>query len=245
MRACVEVSLEDLREDELARPGELAILPEAENIPLGVIEALWTASSGLDVDQTNDLTRRFHGLSLLQSLDLDARTLRLHDNMIRYLRDRIGPEGGCAANGWCAHLEPALGLVGRRAGKAQPAGDRGRGRGGSTLLTLSWITTGGSGAATPLPWFAVTFVVLGAIGNGGTIAYLGYLMEISPDGRRPAYSGYFNALIAPAAFLPLAGAALAEAKSYAWVFAASGIAALLQFLTVRRLRLADEQRSNP
>jgi MFS family permease len=33
------------------------------------------------------------------------------------------------------------------------------------LLTLSWITTGGSGAATPLSWFAVTFVVLGAVGN--------------------------------------------------------------------------------
>jgi MFS family permease len=113
------------------------------------------------------------------------------------------------------------------------------------LLTLSWVASGGSGAATPLPWFAVTFVVLGAVGNGGTIAYLGYLMEISPDDRRPAYSGYFNALIAPAAFLPLAGAALVEAKSYAWIFAASGIAALLQFLMVRRLRLADEQRSNP
>lgn len=27
------------------------------------------------MDQTDDLTRRFHGLSLLQSLDLDARTL--------------------------------------------------------------------------------------------------------------------------------------------------------------------------
>jgi hypothetical protein len=36
--------------------------------------------------------------SLLQSLDLGARTLRLHDNMIWYLRDRIGPEGGRAAN---------------------------------------------------------------------------------------------------------------------------------------------------
>jgi hypothetical protein len=39
-----------------------------------------------------------YSLSLLQSLDLGARTLRLHDNMIWYLRDRIGPEGGRAAN---------------------------------------------------------------------------------------------------------------------------------------------------
>jgi hypothetical protein len=47
IHSCVQVSLEDLGEDELARLGELAILTEAENIPLGVIEALWTASSGL------------------------------------------------------------------------------------------------------------------------------------------------------------------------------------------------------
>jgi len=65
---------------------------------------------------------------------------------------------------------------------------------------------------------------------------LGYLMEISPDDRRPAYSGYFNAIVAPAALLPMAGAAIAEATSYGAVFAASGAAAFLQFLAVRRLR---------
>jgi len=102
------------------------------------------------------------------------------------------------------------------------------------LMALAWLTTGGSVAA--LPWFAGVFVLLGAVGNGGTIAQLGYLMEISPDDRRPAYSGYFNALAAPAALLPLAGAAIAETASYAAVFAASGMAAALQFLAVRRLR---------
>lgn len=113
------------------------------------------------------------------------------------------------------------------------------------FLTLAWIAAGGFGPAALLPWFAGVFVVLGAIGNGGTIAYLGYLMEISPDDRRPAYSGYFNALIAPAALLPIAGAALAEATSYAWVFAASSVAAMLQFLTVRHLRSADEHGVGP
>jgi MFS family permease len=108
------------------------------------------------------------------------------------------------------------------------------------FLALAWVAAGGFGPAVLLPWFAGVFVLLGATGNGGTIAYLGYLMEISPDDRRPAYSGYFNALIAPAALLPVAGAVLAEATSYAWVFAASGIAAMLQFLTVRRLRVADK-----
>jgi MFS family permease len=102
------------------------------------------------------------------------------------------------------------------------------------LLTLAWIA-GGQFAPT-LPWFMVVFVLLGAVGNARTIAYLGYLMEISPNDRRPAYSGYFNALAAPATLLPIAGAAITEAASDAAVFATSGLAALLQFLAVRRLR---------
>ena len=64
---------------------------------------------------------------------------------------------------------------------------------------------------------------------------LGYLMEISPDDRRPAYSGYFNALVAPAALLPMVGAVIVEATSLSGVFAASLAASILQFLIIRRL----------
>ena len=78
--------------------------------------------------------------------------------------------------------------------------------------------------------------MLGALANGITIAMLGYLMEISPDDRRPAYSGYFNAFVAPAALLPLAGAVIVETVSLSGVFVAGLAAAVLQFLTVRRLR---------
>lgn len=104
------------------------------------------------------------------------------------------------------------------------------------LLTLAWIAGDAGKGALALPYFAVVFALLGAIGNGSTIAYLGYLMEISPDDRRPAYSGYFNALAAPAALLPMVGGVIAQAGSYAAVFAVSLTAAALQFLTVWRLR---------
>ncbi len=107
------------------------------------------------------------------------------------------------------------------------------------ILTLAWITSDGRWAAVVLPWFAVIFALLGAMGNGRTIAQLGYLREISPDDRRPAYSGYFNALVAPAALLPLAAGAVAEVTSFTPVFAASLAAAMLQFMTVRRLRIAS------
>ncbi len=104
------------------------------------------------------------------------------------------------------------------------------------LLILVWVSIAGAWAVPTLAGFTVVFLLLGALGNGITIAMLGYLMEISPDDRRPAYSGYFNAIVAPAALLPLAGAAIVETTSLSWVFMVSLIAAILQFLTVRRLR---------
>ncbi|MCH7930047.1 MAG: MFS transporter, partial [Proteobacteria bacterium] len=104
------------------------------------------------------------------------------------------------------------------------------------LLILVWIWIAGAWAVPTLAGFTVVFLLLGALGNGITIAMLGYLMEISPDDRRPAYSGYFNAIVAPAALLPLVGAAIVEATSLSGVFVVSLIAAILQFLTVRRLR---------
>jgi hypothetical protein len=104
------------------------------------------------------------------------------------------------------------------------------------LLMIVWISSVGFVAIPTVSGFAAVFFVLGAVGNGITIAVIGYLMEISPDDRRPAYSGYFNALVAPAALLPLAGAAIVEATSLTGVFAVSLGAAFLQFLIIRRLR---------
>ena len=73
--------------------------------------------------------------------------------------------------------------------------------------------------------FSVLFFFTGALINGMAIGFLGYLLEISPNHRRPAYSGYFNALAAPAALLPLAGALISDLASLTAVFAAA-IAAL-------------------
>jgi hypothetical protein len=98
VRLCIAASVEDLDATEAARFGELAVLPEDEDVPLRAVEALWAETGGVEEDETDDLVRRLDALSLLQSLDLGARTLRLHDNMLWYLRDRIGPEGCRAAH---------------------------------------------------------------------------------------------------------------------------------------------------
>ncbi len=104
------------------------------------------------------------------------------------------------------------------------------------LLTLAWVSMGALGDLPPLVGFGLIFLLLGGLGNGITIAMLGYLMEISPDDRRPAYSGYFNAMVAPASLLPLAGAVIVETVSLSCLFGVSLAASVLQYLTVRRLR---------
>lgn len=93
----------------------------------------------------------------------------------------------------------------------------------------------GFGESAGLIGFAVLFVAIGALVNGMTIGYLGYLMEISPDDRRPAYSAYFNALASPAALLPLLGAVLVQLVGIEAVFLAAIAAALLQFVLLHRI----------
>jgi MFS family permease len=110
------------------------------------------------------------------------------------------------------------------------------------LMALVILLMGGAGGGWTLWAFAVLFVLLGALVNGTTIGYLGYLMEISPNERRPAYSAYFNALASPAALLPLLGAVLAELFSLQAVFAAALAAAVVQFVLIRRLAAADSGR---
>lgn len=63
---------------------QLAVCPEGADIPLTTTELLW----GLDDFDTEDLCGRLFGLSLLWSLDLATRRLRLHDVLRSYLCDQ-------------------------------------------------------------------------------------------------------------------------------------------------------------
>lgn len=83
--------------------------------------------------------------------------------------------------------------------------------------------------------YAAVFFFLGAVASGGTIADLGYLMEISPDSQRPQYTGYLNALAAPARTFPLFAAGLVEVVGFGPVFALAALGALARFGVLRRL----------
>jgi len=87
----------------------------------------------------------------------------------------------------------------------------------------------------PFVVFAGIFFILGALANGLTIAVIGYLMEVSPEALRPAYSGYFNALTAPAYLSPLIGGIIADLGGIISVFVISAMAAAAQFTFVRTI----------
>lgn len=103
------------------------------------------------------------------------------------------------------------------------------------VLALLAVADGGGGGTWSLIAFALLFVLIGALVNGMTIGYLGYLMEISPDDRRPAYSAYFNALASPAALLPIVGAAIVDVVSLWTVFAVAVAAAAVQLRLIGKL----------
>lgn len=83
--------------------------------------------------------------------------------------------------------------------------------------------------------FVGIFFILGALANGLTIAVIGFLMEISPDDLRAAYSGYFNAITAPAFLLPLLAGIVATVFGLTLVFAISMLAAILQTFFLMRI----------
>jgi len=80
----IEVSLDQLGDDERSRYTELAIFPEDEAVPLTTLAALW----GTDAIETEALTLRLGDLSLIK-LDLNTNSIRLHDVMRHYLAGRL------------------------------------------------------------------------------------------------------------------------------------------------------------
>ncbi len=107
-------------------------------------------------------------------------------------------------------------------------------------LALLWILLFPTATDGGLALLMAVFFVLGALSNGLTIAVIGLLMEISPDDRRPAYSGYFNALTAPAFALPLVGGVSVAAFGVETVFVISAAAAILQIALLTHLRIEKE-----
>jgi WD40 repeat protein len=80
------VSLGLFTDDEKARLSELAIFPEDVDVPLAVVETLWSRTAKLDDFETEALCTRLYDQSLLLGLDFATRRTRLHDVIRGYLQ---------------------------------------------------------------------------------------------------------------------------------------------------------------
>lgn len=103
------------------------------------------------------------------------------------------------------------------------------------LMALVWLGAGWEQRSIALVWFGIVFAVLGSVNTGDTIAHLGYLWEISPNEKRPAYSGYFGMFIAPAAIAPFAAAIIGEFFSFSVLFTISLAASVAHMAALHRL----------
>jgi WD40 repeat protein len=87
----IGVSLELLDGPGRNHFSELGIFADDAHVPIGIVEHLWR--DHLDEIETENLLSEFYGLSLLLGLDLDRRTLQVHDTIRHFLRAQTGTEG--------------------------------------------------------------------------------------------------------------------------------------------------------
>ena len=93
MARTINLSLGLLDDGQRARFAELAAFPEDADIPIGIVAGLWKQIAGLNESRTKDLLIKCYGLSLLLGLDLNQRTLRLHDTTRHFLQNQAGRDG--------------------------------------------------------------------------------------------------------------------------------------------------------
>ncbi|HYU72464.1 MAG TPA: NB-ARC domain-containing protein, partial [Ktedonobacteraceae bacterium] len=86
----LDISVEELTEEDAARYRELALFPEDVDVPLVTVQRLWQTTGGLDDVDTEDVCQQLLSLSLLLVYDLRARSIRLHDVVRNYLQKKMG-----------------------------------------------------------------------------------------------------------------------------------------------------------
>jgi len=88
IRACVEVSLQDMGDDR-KRLYELSVLYDNSEIPIDLVAMIWARTAQMSNWDTEELCQVFYNKSLVNALNLDKRLIGVHDNVLWYIRSAI------------------------------------------------------------------------------------------------------------------------------------------------------------
>ncbi len=90
--ACIDASIDDFEEADKDRFFELSIFPEDEELTFDVVFMLWNRIGDLDESDCLKLCDYFYDSSLFESFSFKRKSFRIHDNIVKYLRDKISAD---------------------------------------------------------------------------------------------------------------------------------------------------------
>lgn len=97
--ACIDASIEVLSENEKKRFFEMSIFPENQEIPFDIIFMLWKKTGNMDEDESAELCEYLYDSSLLESFSVQKKAVKIHNNFLRYLKNKCSDEKRAEING--------------------------------------------------------------------------------------------------------------------------------------------------
>ena len=78
--------------------------------------------------------------------------------------------------------------------------------------------------------YPLVYAMLGIVNSTWMLGFFNYLLEIAPEGMRPAYVGLGNTLMGVLTLAPIAGGWLLEATSYTVLFGVTTVIGMAGFV---------------
>jgi len=101
------------------------------------------------------------------------------------------------------------------------------------LFALAAHLAGGGWLVQAYPF---VYVALGVVNSAWMLGFFNYLLEIAPEGMRPAYIGLGNTIMGVLTLVPMAGGWLLETTSYTTLFSVTAAIVAIGFLFTLRLK---------
>jgi len=130
----------------------------------------------------------------------------------------------------------ALGLVSERWGARHVARIGSAAAAAGPLFAMVAHLAGGGWLVQAYPF---VYVALGVVNSAWMLGFFNYMLEVAPEGMRPAYVGLGNTIMGALTLMPMAGGWLLDATSYTTLFGATAALVALGFLLTLGLKPAQ------